>query len=150
MPLSVEEIDTAKKAYADMRNFESNRFLAIGYGGLLALWILLFGTSSASGTPDVADGKYLRYWEAVPPMHFIIGHSYFFMLLLLAVGPAINCLLYRSKYTEGLKVLTGLEEKYLNELPFGLESEIEKLKAAEKRPLLWRLDAFLSRKPTNN
>jgi hypothetical protein len=47
-------------------------------------------------------------------------------------------------------ILTELEQKHAGELPYGLENEIQKKYSngsGEKRALLWRVDAFLSRQP---
>jgi hypothetical protein len=45
-------------------------------------------------------------------------------------------------------VVTELEQKHAGELPYGLEQEVQREhNLPEKRALLWRVDAFLSRKP---
>ncbi len=78
---------------------------------------------------------------------FLKNHSSVFVPLILIIGLLIRYRTLRTRYVESLKVVTDLENAHARELPFGLENEVAKLTAAEKKPFLWRLDAFLSRKP---
>jgi hypothetical protein len=147
MPLSAEEIATAKKAYYEMRNYEDGRTIYRMFSCFWLFVILLFGVLLACGMP-VSDGqgKWLRGWDAVPSLLSVAFRDCWWVFIILALQ-AITYRRDRSRYTENLKVVTELEQKHSGELPCGLEQEVQGENAKNRRAMLWRMDAFLSRKP---
>jgi hypothetical protein len=151
MPLSIEERAAAKKAYIEMRACDTARTILIFSACIYGFFILSFGISLACGMPVLDQGKFLKGWDAV--RSFVSHpHVYFFLIIILAplIGQGFTYRRLRPRYAENLKVVTELEQAHAGEIPYGLESEIQKEYSnsrGEKRALLWRVDAFLSRKP---
>jgi len=147
MPLSVEEIAAAKKAYSEMRDCDAARILLIFPGCLYGFFILSFGISLVCGMTVLDHGKFLKGWDAV---RSLVSHPQHYSFLIVLLAPLIRLgITYRRlrpRYAENLKVVTELEQKHAGELPYGLENEIQK-EYSNRRALLWRVDAFLSRKP---
>ena len=144
MPLSAKEITTAKKAYAEMQACDNSRTQFIFFSSIFLFFTLLFGLFFACGmTATDEHGKDLKGWAAYLCFISFFGHSFWiFAIVIFMQIPTYRRL--KPRYADNLKLVTKLEVKYSSELPFGLENEIQK--QPPKKALLWRLDAFLSRK----
>ncbi len=81
---------------------------------------------------------------------FLLDHHLFFLFLFLEAVLVIRYRKLHPQFIKNLKITSEMEKRHSTELPFGLESEIQKEESIGKRPLLWRLDAFLSRKSGNS
>jgi hypothetical protein len=150
MPISPEERAAAKKAYSEIRNCDASRAIVGLYLFLFFLFFLLFLASVAGGVSVFSDGKDLRGWAAGLSILSMFISGPFVFILLLFIGQLIGYLRLRPRYAENLKMVTELEQKYAGEFPYGLEQEVGVEywnRRGEKRAILWRVDAFLSRKP---
>ena len=147
MPISAEELATAKQAYSEMRTCDYFRTLSILVSCFYLFFILLFGIFVACGMGVInSQGKYVEGWEAFLSFLSFFWHLWF--ILAIWIGQGITFIRLQPRYAGNLKVVTELENKYAGDLPYGLEQET--LRQPPKKALLWRLDAFLSRKPTDN
>jgi hypothetical protein len=146
MPLSVEEIATAKKAYAEMRSCDMTSTFLIFSSSVILFFIFLFGLLFlACGVPVDDHGKFLRGWDAFLSFLSCMSRPAFFCAVPL-LGQAFTYRRLKPRYAENLKLVTAMEQKHAGELPYGLEPEINAVRARPRKALLWRLDAFLSRK----
>jgi hypothetical protein len=151
MPISAEEIALAKKAYGEMRNYEASRAITWMFLAVLSLYFLLFVSSVAGWISVLSNGKDLTGWAAGLSILSMLGHSSILVILILPLLRFIDFLRLRPRHAENVRLVTELEAKYAGELPYGLERELERVPSKPERPpLLWRLDAFLSRKSTKS
>jgi len=158
MPISAEELATAKKAYSEIRTCDAVRIILIFSACLYTFFILSFGISLACGMTVLTHGKFLRGWDAALSL-LSEPRDYCFLVFILAplLGQVFTYRRFKPRYAENLKIVTELEQKHARELPYGLEEEFRRehpfletlSRKLEKRAILWRLDAFLSRKPVN-
>jgi hypothetical protein len=137
MTLSAEELAAAQKAYTQNRQYVGYRrwcFL------VAPMMILSFGLQA------------FAQWEE-RHVGMVIGHLGVVLVFLLLYTHVLSQMRpLKSYYADNLRLLEDLKQKYGAELPVYdevpkehpfLESWNRRL---EKRAILWRLDAFLSRK----
>ncbi len=139
--LSSEELAAARKAYGQNRDYDhASRKRSLLLPLLCTLPFVLITLD------EVSRGN--------------TGHLPIFALIMFVWLPL--CLLARfwrmhylkSSYAENLHILEGIKQKYGQELSLGIYQGVMEEhpllecwnRRLEKRPILWRLDAFLSRK----
>ena len=154
MPLSAEENATAKKAYGEMRACNGCRMMSTVGSGIILCSILLFGIFIQCGMVVIDDkGNYLKGWQAFLSFFLFSSKGLIFVFVPILIQ-ARTYFRLKPRYQKNQDLVTALEKKYQGEYPYGLEREVLNvhplletwLLRLEKRPLLWRLDAFLSRK----
>jgi hypothetical protein len=144
VPLSADEIAAGKKAYSEIRYCDNARGLFIILGLCFSTYVLPIGLILLGGMHVRDHGKDLMGLAAVFP--FL--HGIFIPILAIGsglLGQLFNYRRFKSRYADNLKLVEDLQQRHADELPYSLETEIQR----KQRALLWRLDAFLSRKPVN-
>jgi hypothetical protein len=145
MPLSTDEIAAAKKAYAEMRACDNAREMFIVLGIFFFPCALLIGLVLFGGIYVGDRGVSVHGWAAVPALF----HMLQFPILTFScafLGQLLNYRRLKSRFAENLNAVQEIERRHADELPNGLEMEI----MGKPRALLWRLDAFLSRKSVSS
>jgi hypothetical protein len=84
MPLSAEEMVTAKTAYSEMRSCENTRTLLVFSSCLYRFIIFVFGIFVAFGMPVDDHGRFLRGWSAFLSFLSFTGSSFFAFILYLS------------------------------------------------------------------
>ena len=138
MPISAEDKAAAKKAYCEMHSRDASRVFLIMFGGLI-----LVPTVLSLGASVFDHEKPLHVWDALVSAFHFGG-----VLWIILLTQVVNYLRFQARYAANLKVVRQLERKYAGELPYGLEQGIHS--EPRKKALLWRLDAFLSRKKSSH
>lgn len=138
MTLSVEELAAAQKAYNQNREYVGYRRFSIA----ALIMMLSFGLSISDKWQERHIGMLIFYLAIM------------FVWLALYVRVLLRMRELKSYYADNLRLLEELKQKYGAELPDGIHTDVLEEhpfleswnRRLEKSAILWRLDAFLSRK----
>jgi hypothetical protein len=153
MPLTAEEFAAAKKAYTEIRTYEKSRNFVRSLAWLSGFNLLFLGAVLCG---LIRTGDHGEQMSGLRALSYVCIHqaNLLWIWAILAAADFYKSWRYHPTYASNVATTKVLGKKYAGEYPFGLREEVlysrpllaPFLERLTRRPLLWRVDRFLSGK----